>query len=152
MIGGLGPTTAAGSRLAACLLRRLHRAQRGFSLTEELISLAVLALAIGVVITGIYTGTVGVRTKHGSVNGQTLARSQVELILDDGYHPDPTAAPYPTVAPVSGFTVEVEVAYWTAPSGPFTNTLRDDGLQRLTVNVSDGNGQLQQLEAYLVDR
>lgn len=133
-------------------LARWHRDQAGFSLTEELVSLAVLALAVGVVITGITTGTIGVRTKVGSVSGQTLARSQVELILDAGYHPNPTAVPYPTVAPVSGYTVEVEVEYWTAPDGPFTSSVRDDGLQRLSVRVSDGNGELQQLEAFLVDR
>lgn len=150
---------ATGDVLGRCLraslvraARRLHRRQGGFSITEELVSLAVLALAVGVVITGIYTGAVGVRTKHGSVSGQTLARSQLELIVDAGYHADPTAVPYPTVAPASGYSVEVEVEYWTAPSGPFTSTVRNDGLQRLTVSVSDGGGELQQLEAYLVDR
>lgn len=133
-------------------IERVFQDERAFSITEELVSLAVLALAVGVVITGLYTGAIGVRTKHGSVNGQTLARSQLELIVDEGYHADPTAVPYPTVEPVSGYSVEVEVEYWTAPSGPFTSTLRNDGLQRLTVSVSDGGGELQQLEAFLVDR
>lgn len=150
-MSGLGQ--ARGLRVALeWSIGRVLRGQRGFSITEELISLAVLALAVGVVITGIYTGAIGVRTKHGSVNGQTLARSQLELIVDEGYHADPTAVPYPTVEPVSGYSVAVEVEYWIAPSGPFTSTLRNDGLQRLTVSVSDGGGELQQLEAYLVDR
>lgn len=134
------------------LLSRALRDERGFSITEELVSLAVLAFGVTVVIAGIASGTIGVRTKHGSVYAETLARSQLELVADAGYHADPTAVPYPTVEPVSGFTVGVQVEYWTAPSGPFTSTVRNDGMQRVTVSVSDGSGQLQQLEAYLVDR
>jgi hypothetical protein len=128
------------------------RGEAGFSIAEELVSLAVLALGVGVVIAGIYTGVIGVRTKHGSVYSQTLARSQLELILDDGYHPDPTAVPYPTAAPEPGFTVQVGVEYWQTSSGTFVSGVRNDGLQRLTVTVSDANGPLQQLESYLVDR
>ena len=115
-------------------------------------SIAILALTAGIVIAGIFTATQGTKVKLGSVNGQTLSRSQMELIRDGGYQPDPTVVPYPTVAPIAGYTVDVDVEYWTAPSGPFTTTVRNDGLQRVTVKVSDGTGQLQQLEAYLVDR
>ena len=132
--------------------RTLHRDQAGFSLPEELVSIAVLALSVGLVITGIFTATQGTRVKQGSVSGQALSRSQMELILDGGYQPDPTVVPYPTVDPVAGYTVDVDVEYWTAPSGPFTSTVRNDGLQRVTVRVSDGASQLQQLEAYVVDR
>ena len=115
-------------------------------------SIAVMALAVGLVITGIFTAAQGTKVKLGSVNSHTLSRSQMELILDGGYQPDPTAVPYPTVEPVAGYTVVVDVEYWTAPSGPFTTTVRNDGLQRVTVKVSDGAVQLQQLEAYKVDR
>jgi len=115
-------------------------------------SVAILALTAGIVIAGIFTATQGTKVKLGSVNGQTLSRSQIELIRDGGYVADPTVVPYPTVAPIAGYTVAVDVEYWTAPSGPFTTTVRNDGLQRLTVKVSDSTGQLQQLEAYLVDR
>ena len=131
---------------------RLHQEQAGFSLAEELISLSILAFSVGVVITGIFTATQGTKVKHGSVSSQNLSRSQMELVLDASYQADPTAVPYPTVEPAAGYTVEVEVEYWTAPSGPFTSTVRDDGLQRVTVSVSDGGGQLQQLQAYVVDR
>ena len=134
------------------VFRRLHEGQAGFSLPEELMSIMVLALSVGLVITGIFTATQGTKVKLGSVNGQTLSRSQMELIRDGSYLADPTVVPYPTVDPVAGYTVAIDVEYWTAPSGPFTSTVRNDGLQRITVSVSDGAGQLQQLEAYVVDR
>ena len=132
--------------------RGLHRDERGFSLAEELISLMVLAFAVGLVIAGIYTATEGVKVKHGQVNAGSLARSQLELVVDGSYRPDPTAVPYPTVAPVTGMTVDLEVEYWTAPNGPFTSTVRNDGMQKLTVTVSDGGGQIVQLEGFKVDR
>ena len=139
-------------RSVKAAVRRLRGDQAGFSLVEELVSLAILAFAVGVVITGIFTATQGSKIKHGSVSSQTLSRSQIELILDGNYQADPTAVPYPTVEPVAGYTVDVEVEYWTAPSGPFTSTVRNDGLQRVTVSVSDGGGPLQQLQAYMVNR
>lgn len=134
------------------VFRRVHEGQAGFSLPEELVSIAVLALSVGLVITGIFTATQGSKIKQGNVASQTLSRSQMELIRDNNYQADPTTVPYPTVEPVTGYTVDVEVEYWTAPSGPFTSTVRNDGLQRITVRVSDAGGQLQQLEAYMVDR
>ncbi|HEY4667379.1 MAG TPA: hypothetical protein VIH26_08770 [Anaerolineales bacterium] len=131
---------------------RFHRDQRGISLPEELMSIAMLALSVGLVVVGIYTASVGTKVRHARVNATTLARSQMELVLDGSYNADPTAVPYPTVAPVSGYTVNVGVEYWTAPSGPFTSTVRNDGLQRVTVSVSDADGQILALEGYVVNR
>ena len=128
------------------------RDERGISLPEELVSIAVLALSVGLVVVGIYTASVGTKVRHARVNASTLARSQMELVLDGSYKPDPTAVPYPTVAPVSGYTVNVGVEYWTAPSGPFVSTVRNDGLQRVTVTVSDSAGQILALEGYVVNR
>ena len=74
------------------------------------------------------------------------------MIADTTYRADPTAVPYPTVVPVTGLTVSVEVDYWTAPNGPFTSTVRNDGLQRLTVSVADGAGEILSLEELKVNR
>lgn len=127
-------------------------AERGFSLAEALVAIAILALTAGLIITMIFTAAEGTKVKLANVSAQTLSRSQMELIRDGTYQADPTAVPYPMVAPIAGYTVDIGVEYWTAPSGPFTATLRNDGLQRITVTVSDANGQLQQLLAYIVNR
>jgi len=137
---------------AATLARRLRDEQRGISLAEELVSLAVLASAVGLVLAGIYLGSVGVRTKTGRVNAALLAQSQLELITDTTYRPNPTAAPYPTVEPVAGFSVATDVEYWTAPDGPFTSTVRNDGMQRITVSVADVSGEIASLEGIKVSR
>ena len=136
----------------AALRRRLHRDQRGFSIVEELVSLAVLASAVGLVLAGIYLGSQGIRLRHGQVRAAVLAQSQLELIADTTYRANPTVVPYPTVEPVTGFSVSTVVNYWTAPDGPFTSTVRNDGLQRLTVSVADGAGEILSVEELKVNR
>ena len=131
---------------------RLHFDERGFSIAEELVSLIVLASAVGLVLAGIYLGSQGIRLRRGQVWAALLAQSQLELIADTSYRADPTAVPYPTVEPVTGLTVAVEVDYWTAPNGPFTSTVRNDGLQRLTVSVADGAGEILSVEELKVNR
>ena len=133
-------------------LIRLLRDEHGISLPEELVSIAILALSVGLVVVGIYTASVGTKVRHARVNATSMARSQMELVLDGSYNANPTAVPYPTVAPVSGYTVAVGVEYWTAPSGPFVSTVRNDRLQRVTVSVSNSTGQILALEGYVVDR
>ena len=84
--------------------------------------------------------------------GETLARSQLELILDASYSADPTAIPYPTVSPVTGYTVDITVEYWNAVSESFSSIVQDDDMQKITASVSGTEGQILQLECYKVDR
>jgi len=136
----------------AALRWRLHRDQRGFSIAEELVSLIVLASAVGLVLAGIYLGSQGIRLRRGQVRAAVLAQSQLELIADTTYSANPTAVPYPTVEPVTGLAVAVDVDYWTAPNGPFTSTVRNDGMQRITVSVADGTGEILSVEGLKVNR
>jgi type II secretory pathway pseudopilin PulG len=131
---------------------KVRDGQEGFSLPEELVSLGILAFALGIIVATMYTGTLGVKANQDRVSASALARSQLELVMDAPYRPDPTAAPYPAVAPQTGYTVDTDVAYWTAPNGPFTSSVRNDGLQRITVTVSNGSGDVLQIESYKVNR
>lgn len=126
--------------------------ETGQSLVEELVALAIVSLGLVIVIAALSTGSMGVGTANERVTAENLARSQLELIKDGAYSPDPTATPYPTVSPVQGYTATVGIECWIAPSGPFTSTVRDDGLQKVTVSVSGGEGALLQLEGYKVKR
>ncbi len=118
----------------------LWSGETGQSLVEELVAVAIVSLGLVILIAALSTGSMGVRTTNDRVTAENLARSQLELIKDTAYSPDPTA--YPTVTPVQGYavTVEVEVPYI--------------GLQVVTVTVSlSGSGEdLLQLEGYKVDR
>lgn len=126
--------------------------EAGQSLVEELVAVAIVSLGLVIVMAALSTGSTGVGATSDRVTAENLARSQLELIKDAAYSPDPTAIPYPTVSLPQGYTANVGIEYWIAPSGPFTSTVRDDGLQKLTVSVSGGKGALLQLEDYKVDR
>jgi len=126
--------------------------EAGQSVVEELVALAIVSLGLVIVIAALSTGSKGVGTANDRVTAENLARSQLELIKDAAYSPDPTVSPYPTVSPVQGYAAAVGVEYWIAPSGPFTSTVRDDGLQKVTVSVSGGKGAVLELEGYKVDR
>ncbi len=147
---------AAGVRWGRLRLRsavaKAQDGQEGFSLPEELVSLGILAFALGIILATMYTGTLGVKANQDRVSASALARSQLELVMDASYRPDPTAAPYPTVVPQTGYSVDTAVEYWTAPNGPFTSTVRNDGLQRITVTVSGSGGDVLTIESYKVNR
>lgn len=134
------------------LRRTPNGGEVGQSLAGEVVALAIMGLAVAIVLTAISTATAGVKTKQDRVSAVTAARSQAELILDASYRPDPTAVPYPTVAPVPGYSIDVTVEYWTAPSGPFTSVVRNDGLQKITVSVNKGSTTVIEIENYKVDR
>jgi hypothetical protein len=126
--------------------------ETGQSVVEELVALAIGSLGLVIVIAALSTGSMGVGTANDRVTAENLGRSQLELIKDAAYSPDPTVSPYPTVSPAQGYAATVGVEYWIAPSGPFTSTVRDDGLQKVTVSVSGGKGAVLELEGYRVDR
>lgn len=133
-------------------LQTLVSEERGVTLVEELVTVAVIGLGIVILVAMITTGAVGVRKIDDRVKAETLARSQLELIKDADYQPDPTAIPYPPVSPPPDYSVTVNIEYWNASTESFSPTVRDDGLQRITVSVtSDGEG-LVQIEEYKVDR
>ncbi|MCJ7619677.1 MAG: hypothetical protein MUP64_05615 [Anaerolineae bacterium] len=133
-------------------VRSLWSGEAGQSLVEELVTVGIVAFVLVIIIGAVSTASIGVGTANERVSAETLARSQLELIKEAAYSPDPTVVPYPTVSPAQGYTVDVAIEYWIAPSGPFTTAVRDDGLQKVTVSVSGTEGALLQLEDYKVDR
>jgi hypothetical protein len=126
--------------------------EAGFSLTEDLVTVAIIALGIVLLIAMISTGTIGVSTANTEVTAENLARSQLEMVKNAPYQPDPTAIPYPSMSAPSRYEIVTAVEYWTAPSGPFVPAVRNDGLQRVTVSVNHDGVPVLQLEAYKVER
>jgi len=107
---------------------------------------------VGIILTSIYTGISGVKAKHRQVSAETLARSQLELIIDAPYSANPVSSPYPSVTPVSGYSVNVNIEYWRAFSETFISSVRNDGMQKITVSVSGSEGVILNLTCYKVDR
>ena len=132
--------------------RNLHIEEKGATIVEELVSIAIIGMGIVILIAMIMTGAVGVHQVDDSVRSDSLARSQLELIKDAAYEADPITSPYPSVSGIPGYVVAVSIEYWNATSGSFQSGLRNDGLQRITVVVSSDGSPLNSLSAFKVDR
>jgi type II secretory pathway pseudopilin PulG len=121
-------------------------------LVEELVALGIVVVGLAFVLAAVGTASMGLRETDEHVFAENLARSQLERIKDAAYSANPTAVPYPNVSPPAGYGLTVSVEYWTAPSGPFTPTVRNDGLQRITVAVSHDGQPVLSAADYKVNR
>lgn len=149
------------SRVLACLRSAMHRSgmvlhgEHGFSLVEELVSLAVIAGGLVLLLGITATGATGVTMVTDEVSAETLARSQLELLKEAAYQPDPSVSPYPTVSAPAPYTVSTSIEYWdwdpVSGSGNFTSTVVQDGMQRLTVTVQRA-GDILSLQMIKVER
>lgn len=115
--------------------------ERGVTLVETLIAVAVLGIAIVVFVAGLSTGTLSTTKIDRLSTAHALARSQMEHTKNEAY----TAAPhvYPSVTTPTGFSVSSEAT---------SIALGDAAVQRITVEVSDATGVVYTLEGYKVNR
>lgn len=132
--------------------RRVLTEERGLTLVEELVTVAIIGMGLVILVAMITTGTVGVQKIRDRTVADNLARSQLELIQDAAYEPDPTSSPYPAVSSPPAYQVSVQIEYWDASSDTFTGGVRNDGMQKITVNVTSDGDIVSQISAYKVDR
>jgi type II secretory pathway pseudopilin PulG len=121
--------------------------QAGFSLVEELVSLAVVSLGLVLLLAIIGTGTRGVTTTVDRVASEGLARSQLEQIKADAF-----ASAYATLTPPTGYAISVAVDYWDPGGSGFLASDTGSGLQKITVSVSHGGSPVLTVEDYKADR
>lgn len=148
----------AGSSFAA-RLRPVTRAaqllrldERGFSLVEQLVALAIMSTGIVLLLAGLTTAGHGITLFADRVASQSLARSQLELIKDHPYIADPTTSPYPSASPPAPYSVSTTVDYWDSGTETFVSGVRNDGMQRITVTVSKASVSVLSVSDYKVDR
>ena len=122
------------------------REDRGLVLLESLVALAILALTAAA-----YLGGLSTVFRAGSVSdvrstGESLAVSQLEQLRDTAYSYNATAynaAAVPGAADYTGYAVNITAAALNSP---------DDGVQRLTVNVTRYGETVYTTTYYKVDR
>ncbi len=131
---------------------RILNDEKGTTLVEELVTVAIIGIGIVILVAMITTGVIGVRQVADKVLAESLARSQLEIIKDAAYQADPVSVPYPAVAPIPNYSVAVGIEYWNATTSTFVSAVRNDGLQKITVTVSSAGTPLVQNAEYKVDR
>lgn len=134
------------------LVQRLAHNEYGFTLVEELVALGMIGAGLVLLVAMIGTGTVGVTTQRDQVLADAVSRSQLELIKDATYQPDPDSVAYPVVSVPAGYSLAVDVDFWDQGSGSFVGGPNGSGLQRVTVTVSRGGDLLAEVQALKADR
>lgn len=126
-------------------MTRARRAERGETLVEILVTIAV----VGITLTGIFGGiALAVRSsgdQQGRATAETVVRDEAEALLSPTivYVPCATTSGYrSSYTPPSGWTASVTaVQYWDGktPAGWLaTCPSPDNGLQRITVTATRG--------------
>lgn len=133
------------------------RGQRGFSLIEILVGLAILT-AIGVAfLNGLFTTSKAIMVSQESTITESLARSQMEYIKtqdyipDDNYKPNGLAYSYDPInvranLAGAGYSVEID-----RPVVIISKAVAEFELQSITVVVKRGGEKAFTLSAYRVE-
>lgn len=119
-------------------LYRLRTGQRGLSLIEEIVAVALIGVVSIPVLLGLSSLMRGTADSEAQVRMVALARSQAEVIKQAPFSADPTASPYPSFTPVpEGLAISITVATTTTYAFPPPDASSLQGeVQRVTVEVS----------------
>jgi prepilin-type N-terminal cleavage/methylation domain-containing protein len=112
--------------------------ERGMTLVETLVALAILGVSVTAFILALSTGTIATRTLEEDALVQGLAQTQMETIKAAVY-----AASYTPMSAPSGYSIAVSAS---------SSLYGDSNIQKVTVAVSYSGSTLWTLEGYKVNR
>ena len=116
--------------------------EKGASLVEAIIAVAITAIAVAGFLSALSTGSLAVGKVDGQVTAQNLARSQLEYTKSQAYIVAP--ASYDNISPVPvGYSISAEAA---AVNG------RDENIQKITVTIQRSGKVLQVMEGFKLNR
>ena len=121
---------------------RALRSERGFTLVEALVAIAIVSIAFTALLAALSTGALATNKADRRITAQTLARSQLEYTKAQEYKVAP--ATYDTFTPIpQGYTVVAEASSIDG---------YDEDVQKITVTVSYQGEVVQVLEDLKVNR
>jgi len=113
--------------------------ERGDSLVEILVAVAIISLSLTILVTALSTGFYGVRSSRHLTQANNLAASQMESIKVAAYA-DVAGGTYPSVTAPPGYTIDV------------TQRQVETGLLAITVTASYDGEPLTVVSNFKVDR
>ena len=130
--------------------------ERGMSLVEVLVSVAIIAIVFTAFLSALSTATWGVAVAREQVTAQNLARAQLECIQDHTYVSGAAPISYTTtcaVTQLSSYPMDVSISYWDSSTEAFTSDpLADSDMQWITVTVYHNSESVFTIEKYKVER
>jgi type II secretory pathway pseudopilin PulG len=121
--------------------RFFKRGERGISLVECIVAIAILGGAVLTLVLTMSGGALAVRENDRQAVAQGLARTQLEYVKNHAY--DPGATTYPAVSVPEGYGISVGV---TAVPGAGAD------IQKITANVTRDGAVILSAEDYKVNR
>ncbi|MBI2856108.1 MAG: type II secretion system protein [Chloroflexi bacterium] len=118
-----------------------HHDQKGFTLLESLVAVAIMGTAVMALLAALSTGSIAVKVVDEKVTAEGIARSQLEYTQSLAYQLVPTT--YATVVPPTGYSVTAEA---------FTVEGADSNIQQIVVTVYHHSEQMLSVEDYKVNR
>jgi prepilin-type N-terminal cleavage/methylation domain-containing protein len=120
--------------------------QAGYTLSEVLIAVVILAVAITSIVGAIGSSMFATRVHRDIVTADVVARGYAEQLVNATYAPCATPASYPAMLGVpASFTASItSVKYWdgtsTNPAAFGTTCTADHGVQQMTIVARRTNG------------
>jgi len=108
--------------------------EKGFSLIEVVIAMALMGVVAAAFLSGLSTTSRGVSIADERATAESLARSQMEYVKNQGYDATNDPPQYSEILPPAGYNIEfLPPPERLDPEGD--GILDDDGIQKITVTV-----------------
>ncbi len=136
--------------------------ERGFSLIEVIIALALLGIIAVAFLTALSTASKALFIADERTTAESLARSQMEYVKSQGYI-DYSADPHGVYDEITPSDSNYSIDFTAVPFDPITGVPYtpdeegifdgDEGIQKITVTIEHPDGdEVITLEGYKVDR
>ena len=132
-------------------IKRIKGNQKGFSLTEVVIAMAIFGIVGASVMAALNASSKTIASAHEMTIAESLTRTTIEYVKRS----DVNAVDYGTLLALDGdpyygdYTVDVDIERLDPEAD---GTGDDDGVQKITVVVKYDNRPVLTTEAYKVDR
>lgn len=143
------------------ILARLKKNEKGFTLIEVLVALAITSLIVVAFLMAMNIAHRATFISNERTTAESLARSQMEDIKNQLYDGTNNPPQYSLLSNISdGYGIEILAEYFDADGDGIievdvtTTEVREDdeGIQKITVTVGHHDDDVLRLEGYKVDR
>jgi len=123
------------------------RRQRGFTLIETTVAVALLAVIVVTILSAFSAITLAARRHQQETTLDLVTRQDAEFIKSQVYSASPT--PYTNIA-VGGYSFSYQALYYdptqVSPAPQFSAAYSDNGLQELVLSVTGPNNTTETLD------
>ena len=115
----------------------MRRGQRGMTLMETAIAVALLAVIVVSIVSGFSAIAIATKRHQEQTQVDRLARSQAEYVKSQAYQVKPAA--YSTLSQ-AGYTISEQILYFDPATATFSAANGESGLQKIVVTIAGPSG------------